>query len=902
MSKRRHARRYPALLALLIFGGLAALPWLHPLNATPPWVLQAKTAVPVKLPPAPPKLAPVKLSSFSEPVDPRGPRARVPAASSTVLSDLVTSQNNLMRRLLNSSYHITTPTILDLPNSLPALVLPARPAPYTLADLATAGVAVPWDRPGWYLLADAVFVAPSATLDIGGAGLGNLLLGSSGAGFTWIATWGGTITLAGSATNPLSVAGWDEAANHPAQPSNAGRPYIRAIGGQLNAEYVHFSNLGFWSGPTGGVAWTGTSGVAASGEAIGSTFTGDTYGAFASDSYHVRFIDDLFESNQLDGLRLHRGADNSTATGSAAVRNGEDGFVVSRADDDVLRGDVAENNGSDGFLLDGEPVDSGASPSGRQSVPSTGSVLARSKSAGNGHYGVEVDGGVGTVVEDNAVCSSSTAISLRLGAVDTSVVGNQVACGSRVDLAVGPAVTDTTVSGNSLSGARIGILIRTSPNIRLLNNRLAGLSIFGIALHGASPGVSGDGNVIAGDGFSPVEAADGASSPSLANSNLSAWKRRTTPSVIGYLRFHPLLALWLMSLFVVAVSVAITRTRRRPPRPYAHIVSWQGSQPPALPAAATPRLARNGHGGPPPMHLAAATGPESGRSGDGELDGGTAGAATPAFLPGTAVAVAGVGEISAQDPGGDGIPATIAVGVEVAQRGHPTAAVILESQLSRASSGQDLVETSHVVRWIERVPAGATFTAIVNRIGTAADRAKVLGESSLVVDATSLPLSALDMLRWRSGLPVRPVLLSPGKLEETASHKIHRLGSSDLLVSLQTVLDSGRLAIDENAPLNLREELERQLGELGKANSPRPILRDHTVDAGSDQDLATALCLAVWWAERVSQGEAFLDWWDRQGQPLREKGERPAETPLAAGSRAGSENAVGEEELVSSRP
>ncbi|MGH9072150.1 MAG: hypothetical protein ACRDX8_13535, partial [Acidimicrobiales bacterium] len=138
MRKRRF-RRFPALVGLLIFGGLASVPWIHPTNTTPPWVSATKAAVPVKLPAEPPRLAPVKLSSFSQPTDPEGLRARVPADNSTVLSDLVTSQGDLMRSLLHSSYHITAPTILSLPNALPALVLPARPTPYTLADLVSAG-------------------------------------------------------------------------------------------------------------------------------------------------------------------------------------------------------------------------------------------------------------------------------------------------------------------------------------------------------------------------------------------------------------------------------------------------------------------------------------------------------------------------------------------------------------------------------------------------------------------------------------------------------------------------------------------------------------------------------------------------------------------------------------------
>ncbi|MGH7692474.1 MAG: right-handed parallel beta-helix repeat-containing protein, partial [Candidatus Dormibacteria bacterium] len=801
----------------------------------------------------------------------------------------------LMRSLLHSSYHITAPTILSLPNALPALVLPARPTPYTLADLVSAGVVVPWDRPGWYLLVDSVFVAPTATLEISGAGLGALLMGSSGAGFTWLATWGGTITISGAAANPLAVTGWDEANNRVALPGKSGRPYIRAIGGQLSIQYVRFSGLGFWSGPTGGVAWTGTSGVASTGEAIGSTFTGDTYGAFASDSYNVHYIDDLFESNQMDGLRLHRGADNSTATGSAAVRNGENGFVVSRADNDVLRGDVSENNGSDGFLLDGQPMNSGASPSGSRAVPSTGSVLVDSRSTDNGHYGIEVDGGAGTVVERNAVCGSSTAISLRLAAIGTAVVGNQVSCGRRVDLAIGPAVTDTTVSGNALNDSRIGLLIRNSPNMRLLDNHLDGLTVFGIALRGTSEGVTGSDNSISGDGFAPVESADGASSPSLTDTNLNGWKRRTTPSVIGYLRFHPLLTLWLLILLLVAVSVAVTRVRRRPRRPYAHVVPWQDSGQAAKVASARPPLALSGGAAAPALALEVAAETANGYHGASGADRIHSATRQPfADRP-------PIGEVIGE-PAGGAIPrcesSTITVGVEVGHQTYPTAVVILESCRTESSSAQDLPEMLHHVRSVELVPARANFTTVLNRIGRAVEHAKVLGDSALVVDATGLNSSALDLLRWRTGMPVRAVVFQAGKLGETSQHKVHQLGKRDLTALLETVLASGRLEIVEASPLG--QAIQHELSRLGVAGAGDPEVGDGKMGDGARPDLVMALCLALWWAERVGQGEALLDWWDSRGQSAPEKEQSQGQVAPRANSPVPSAEGIRAAQSVSS--
>src|ERR1700730_17153980 len=121
------------------------------------------------------------------------------------------------------------------------------------------------------------------------------------------------------------------------------------------------------------VAWTGVSSRDSTGSAVSSTFMWNTYGAFTSRANHVMFTDDLFENNELDGLRLHRNTVNSTVTASAAVRNGGNGFVVSRgATFNVIRGDLAVNNRLNGFLINGQSLVTGASPSGGKADPTRG--------------------------------------------------------------------------------------------------------------------------------------------------------------------------------------------------------------------------------------------------------------------------------------------------------------------------------------------------------------------------------------------------------------------------------------------------------------------------------------------------------------------------------------------------
>jgi hypothetical protein len=590
-----------AVLALLLFAGLAAAPFLYQGLVQPPWVGTAQRSSAMPLPPAAAIPPPVILSGVARPVQPDEAPASLPTGDAVRLAALVAAEDLRLRTLLRHSTRLTVPMVIPVRGGVPTLVLPGRPASYTLTDLVNAGAVS--RQSGGYMLIDSVLVATGANLKLGGANLPALLMDSSPSGITSLVTWGGTLSLAGeSPAQPLTITGWDRATNQPARNSGYGRPYIRAVGGQLDLKNVHASSLGFWSGRTGGVAWTGVSSKPSTGSATSSTFVGNTYGAFVARGDKVQFADDLFESNELDGLRLHRNALGSTVTGSASVRNGGNGFVVSRgAIGDVLRGDLAVHNQGNGFLLNGQALVNGASPSGGSTGASTGTIVESSQAEANGRTGIIVDGGTGTVVRNNIICGPITGIAVRAGATNTSVLGNQVRCGGRVALSIGPAVTGTTVVGNTLSNARIGLLVRNAPGVRIMRNQITDMTLFGISVRGSSPGVVGDDNVITGRGFNPIDVRGGAPNPLLTSSNLSGWQRRSQLTLLGYLRYHPILTTWLVILALVALCAMVVRYRRRPPRPYQYTMPWRPAATVAS-ALARPAPAANGQRYSTPRH------------------------------------------------------------------------------------------------------------------------------------------------------------------------------------------------------------------------------------------------------------------------------------------------------------
>ncbi len=575
--KRRRERRgwIAVFLALVFLVGLAAAPWAYRHASSPPWVAAAAQAVPFSLTQPGIQLRPVKIAPVAQPVRPQDAAPVLPSLDSTQMAALVSAEDQRLRTLVHHSNRITAPAVVSLRVGPPTLVLPG-PGSYTIADLQDTGAVVAQQKPGVFLLVDNVLVTRGATLKLGGSGITTLLMDSSPSGFTSLVTWGGSLNLAGdSAQSPLNIVGWDEVKNAPATVGAYGRPYIRAAGGRLDVKYVRASSLGFWSGRTGGVAWTGISSRVSTGSATASVFESNIYGAFLTRTDHVTFTDVLFEGNGLDGLRIHRNSASTTVTGSVSARNGGNGFVVSRgATGTTLRSDIAIHNSGNGFLMNGQPLVNGAGPSGGGSVASTGTVLELSESVDNAHTAILVEGGVETVIRDNIVSGPITGIAVRAGASGTIVAGNDVRSAGRIALSIGPGVTGTTVAANNLNSARIGILIRNSAGVRIMYNRVSRVGLFAISVRGNSPGVVGNDNVLAGKGFNAIDVRSGAQAPVMTTTDLSGWQRRSSLGVIGYLRYHPILTTWLAILVLVVVFSIIAKVRRRESHPYRYGVPW----------------------------------------------------------------------------------------------------------------------------------------------------------------------------------------------------------------------------------------------------------------------------------------------------------------------------------------
>lgn len=590
-SRQRAGRTWLAVvLAIAAFAVLGALPAILPalhlsVSASP------TSSAGVRLLQAPPALSSVSLPAVAKPVSPRRPAATLPGVSESREAVAVGRQDNWLRRMLHESFRLSQPRVVASPSQLPTLVLTsARPASvvagppaltsqrsrYTVADLVHYGALVRLPN-GAALLEKNVFVAPGAHLELSSARAQAIYLDSTPHGSASIVGWGGSMGFDGTSAHPLVIKGWREATMSPATDSGNGRPYIREVAGRMTLTDVRVSFLGFWSGRTGGVAWTGLTNRPSSGGAAATTFTDNTYGSFVSRGRDMKFSADLFESNQLDGLHIHRGTVSTSARSSAAVRNGANGFHIDRATQGtVLRQDVSQHNATNGFLIDGRPLVASASASGDGVAPGSGTKIENSAALGNARTGILVEGGTGTLLDEDEVCARQSGIALRYGASRTIVDGSDVRCGPRVGVSIGPSAPGTLLSGTAVSGARIGAMVKSSGPIEMDHSRITQVAVFGITVRGASSIVTGQDNVISGTGFRAVDVRADARSPALSGGNTADWEYHNKVTVWSYLEFHPLAILWLSIIFLVTAGALWSRRRRLPPHPYPHSTRWTG--------------------------------------------------------------------------------------------------------------------------------------------------------------------------------------------------------------------------------------------------------------------------------------------------------------------------------------
>ncbi|MGY4981617.1 right-handed parallel beta-helix repeat-containing protein [Streptomyces sp. 900105755] len=514
----------------------------------------------------------------------------------------------------------TVPYRLDTDNGY-TLVLTQRSNAYTIADLLKlAPQTFVRRKDGSYLLTENIYLNVGAKLKLSNPGGLTLRMASNRSGFVSIVSFGGELALQGTAQAPLTVTSWDPQANKADSDVRDGRAYIRTIGGQFEMTHAKLSDLGFWSGRTGGLSLTGTDrpntgsledtgqvhGKTAreradrqgdendqntssgdvtampsgelttpdarfstggmsyvSGSITHSTITGNDFGIFISSATGIEISDTTVENSLQDGVVMHRFVSSSLVQRTVAKDNGGDGFILSRATQQVrVSGSTAEGNGGNGYTLSGKPLADGPSASG-QAVDSYGSnSVANSVAKDNGRYGVEVLGGFDVGVQNNRIEGGDMGIVARLAADKVSITGNRLSGQNRQGISVRDGVTDATVTGNIIDGPQTGVYVRDS-DAEIRGNTVQDATNHGVSLVGGVDGTTVSYNVIGGVGPSALDSSRSHGGADIKENQTFAWYDTSSFWVKVKHYASPMTLLWTGILLLILFSAAMGRRRRR---------------------------------------------------------------------------------------------------------------------------------------------------------------------------------------------------------------------------------------------------------------------------------------------------------------------------------------------------
>lgn len=479
------------------------------------------------------------------------------------------------------------------------LVLPSRPEPYTVSDLMTLAPDTFTEvEPATFLLAENLVVMNGATLALSEGTTLRLL--SDSERFTSVVALGGSLTLSGAAGNPVAVTSWDTEAGAPDTDTTNGRAYIRAVGGYLSASQLQLTDLGFWSGNTGGFALTGTGGEVslaggaanevtdpqpvAGAQILGEEVTqvavaddvdlssisadvsdlavsGNAYGIFVANATDVTIENTTVSGSLVDGIALHRHVTDSRISGTTSMDNAVDGVSLARSSRDVVFEDVAATgNGRNGLSLDAQPLADGPSAIGTTVEQFGDNAISGGLFQDNGRYGVEVNGGTDTRISGAVVSGNETGIVVGQEADEVVLTGNQLRDNLTQAVAIRDGVIASEITDNTIAGGETGVYVRNAA-AQVTGNRLTEITRHGVSLVGDASAVRVSDNVIGGSGTLALwtERSEGAS---IGQNDVDRWIPATTVTRVLGDFFQPLTVIWL-GLALVLLLTALTRRDRQ---------------------------------------------------------------------------------------------------------------------------------------------------------------------------------------------------------------------------------------------------------------------------------------------------------------------------------------------------
>lgn len=437
------------------------------------------------------------------------------------------------------------------------LVLAPRPAAYGPADLVRAG-ALRADGATWTLVRSVV-VPRGAVLDVAAPDV-TLRMRSGADGFTSIVAAGGGLRLAGSPGHPLTLVGWDTAAQAPDTTTDDGRAYVRAKDGRLDVAHVAAQHLGFWSGRTGGIAATGTGDTVAEAAVLDLRASDVHLGLYLSGVTGAVVQGSAFERTEQTGIEVANQSDDVVLRDTTVTDAGRDGLEVSRGTAHVdVTGVTVTGAGRYGAFVDGTALADGPNSAGWGTESSAGLTVDGLTVRDADRGGVRVDSTTDVRLAGLDVAGSGVALDLR-GDVADAVVDSSVLVGedqpaARVTVARGVRFTDVEATAPATA-----LLVEQGAEVAVADSQLRVTEGNAALAQGDGSSVAVEGGSVTGRGAGAVDARNGADATD-TDVDASGWAYR--PALLTWVLADVHLLLLLLLVPVPVVGLLFVRRRRR---------------------------------------------------------------------------------------------------------------------------------------------------------------------------------------------------------------------------------------------------------------------------------------------------------------------------------------------------
>jgi hypothetical protein len=191
------------------------------------------------------------------------------------------------------------------------------------------------------------------------------------------------------------------------------------------------------------------------------------------------------------------------------------------------------------------------------------------------------------------------------------------------------------------------------------------------------------------------------------------------------------------------------------------------------------------------------------------------------------------------------------LGLDLGQRRDHSAIAVVERFEAR-QPWQGLAAKALHLRFVERVPLGTPYPAVVERVRAVATCSDVEGDCRLAVDATGVGAPVVDLLRTaRLGFEVTAVTITGGE-KASSSGSQWNVPKRDLMAGLQVLLEKGELRIARgmrDTPALIRELMDMRASTRSADGQ------------GQHDDLVIAVALACWRAKWVKNQVGQNGWY-----------------------------------------